>query len=106
MIHRIDIENARLCNAVVHGNTVSLAGQKPDDGIECAEAQTAKVLRGINAIPAKASAETRHILSALVVLANIGDAPAINRASDAWVNRDHPPARAKMEGQRVVLGWQ
>jgi len=45
MIRRIDIENGRLANAVVHGNTVYLAGQVPEDGIAGAEAQTASVLR-------------------------------------------------------------
>jgi enamine deaminase RidA (YjgF/YER057c/UK114 family) len=106
MIRRIDIENGRLCNAVVHGNTVYLAGQVPEDGIEGAEAQTASVLREIDAMLAKAGTEKRHILSALVVLADIRDAPAMNRAWDAWVDRDHPPARATIEGKLVVPTWK
>lgn len=105
MIRRIDIENGRLCNAVVHGHTVHLAGQVPEDGTEGAEAQTASVLREIDAMLAKAGTDKRHILSALVVLADIRDAPAMNRAWDDWVDKENPPARATIEGRLVNPAW-
>lgn len=105
MIRRIDVENGRLANAVVHGRTVYLAGQVPEDGTEGAEAQTASVLREIDAMLAKAGTGKRHILSALVVLADIRDAPAMNRAWDAWVDPAHPPARATIEGKLVDPSW-
>lgn len=105
MIRRIDVENGRLANAVVHGRTVYLAGQVPEDGTEGAEAQTASVLREIDAMLAKAGTGKRHILSALVVLADIRDAPAMNRAWDAWVDPVHPPARATIEGKLVDPSW-
>lgn len=105
MITRIDIEGGRLCNAAIHGRTVYLAGQVPEDGISGAEAQTASVLAEIDAMLAKAGTDKARILSALVVLADIRDAPAMNRAWDAWVDRAHPPARATIEGKLVNPAW-
>jgi enamine deaminase RidA (YjgF/YER057c/UK114 family) len=32
-------------------------------------------------------------------------AAAMNRAWDAWVDRDHPPARATIEGKLVNPAW-
>lgn len=106
MIRRIEIEDGRLSNAVVHGRTVYLAGQVPEEGIEGAEAQTASVLRQIDALLARAGTDKRHILSALVVLADIRDAAAMNRAWDAWVDPAHPPARATIEGKLVDPAWR
>lgn len=106
MIRRIEIEDGRLSNAVVHGRTVYLAGQVPEEGIEGAEAQTASVLRQIDALLARAGTDKRHILSALVVLADIRDAAAMNRAWDAWVDPAHPPARVTIEGKLVDPAWR
>jgi len=106
MLRRIDIEKGRLCNAVVHGGTVHLAGQVPEDPTADAAAQTASVLAGIDAMLARAGSDRRHILSALVVLADIRDAPAMNAAWDAWVDPAHPPARATIEGKLVDPRWK
>lgn len=106
MIRRIDIENGRLCNAAILGRTVHLAGQVPEDGVAGAEAQTASVLSEIDAMLAKAGTDKSRILSALVVLADIRDAPAMNRAWDAWVDRANPPARATIEGKLVNPEWK
>ena len=105
MIQRIDIEGGRLCNAAIHGRTVYLAGQVPEDGISGAEAQTASVLGEIDAMLGKAGTDKSRILSALVVLADIRDAPAMNRAWDAWVDKANPPARATIEGKLVNPAW-
>lgn len=106
MIRRIEIENGRLANAVVHGRSVHLAGQVPEDGIAGAEAQTASVLAEIDAMLAKAGTDKAHLLSALVVLADIRDAAAMNRAWDAWVDPANPPARATIEGKLVNPAWK
>lgn len=106
MLLRIEIENGRLCNAVVHGDTIYLAGQIPEDATADAKAQTASVLAQIDALLAEAGSDKRHILSALVVLADIRDAPAMNEAWDAWADPAHPPARATIEGKLVNPGWK
>lgn len=106
MIRRIDIEDGRLCNAAIAGRTVWLAGQVPEDGIEGAEAQTASVLAEIDALLARAGTDKSRLVSALVVLADIRDAPAMNRAWDRWVDRANPPARATIEGKLVNPAWK
>lgn len=106
MLRRIDIENGRLCNAVVHGNVVYCAGQIPEDPTADAAGQTASVLAQIDALLAEAGSDKSHILSALVVLADIRDAPAMNTAWDAWVDRENPPARATIEGKLVNPLWK
>jgi enamine deaminase RidA (YjgF/YER057c/UK114 family) len=106
MLRRIEIENGRLCNAVVHAGTVYLAGQIPEDATADAKAQTASVLSQIDALLAEAGSDKRHILSALVVLADIRDAGAMNAAWDAWVDPAHPPARATIEGKLVNPDWK
>jgi len=106
MLLRIDIENGRLANAVVHGDTIHLAGQVPEDPTADASAQTASVLAQIDELLARAGSDKRHILSALVVLADIRDAAAMNAAWDAWVDPDHPPARATIEGKLVDPRWK
>ncbi len=106
MIRRLDIENDRLCNAAIHGKTVWLSGQVPEDGIEGAEAQTASVLSEIDAMLAKAGTNKSRIVSALVVLADIRDAAAMNKAWDAWVDKANPPPRATIEGKLVNPAWK
>lgn len=106
MLRRIDIENGRLCNAVVHGNVVYCAGQIPEDPAADATAQTASVLAQIDALLADAGSDKSHILSALVILADIRDAAAMNVAWDAWVDRENPPARATIEGKLVNPLWK
>jgi enamine deaminase RidA (YjgF/YER057c/UK114 family) len=106
MLRRIDIENGRLCNAVVHGETIYLAGQIPENPDADATAQTASVLAQIDELLARAGSDKRHILQALVVLADIRDAPAMNAAWDAWVDPEHPPARATIEGKLVDPRWK
>jgi enamine deaminase RidA (YjgF/YER057c/UK114 family) len=106
MLRRIEIENGRLCNAVVHGHTVYLAGQVPEDPTVGAKEQTASVLAQIDALLAEAGSDKSHILSALVVLADIRDAGAMNEAWDAWVDRANPPARATIEGKLVNPAWK
>ena len=53
MIERLD-EQARLSGAVVHGATVYLAGQIAEDTSVDAKAQTADILRQIDALLAQA----------------------------------------------------
>ncbi len=106
MLRRIEIENGRLCNAVVHGDTVYLAGQIPEDATADARGQTASVLAQIDALLAEAGSDRSRILSALVVLADIRDAAAMNEAWDAWGDRENPPARATIEGKLVNPSWK
>lgn len=105
MIRRL-AEEARLSGAVVHGGVVYLAGQVPDDATGDAEAQTADVLRQIDALLAEAGTDKTRLLSATVVLRDIRDAPAMNRAWDAWLDPAHKPARMTVQAPLVDPDWR
>jgi enamine deaminase RidA (YjgF/YER057c/UK114 family) len=99
-------EEARLSGAVVAGGLVWLAGQVADDPTADAEGQTADILRQIDALLAEAGTDKRALLSVTVVLADIADAPAMNRAWDAWLDPAHKPARMTIEAKLVDPAWR
>jgi len=99
-------EEERLSGAVVSGGFVWLAGQVADDPSLDAEGQTADILRQIDALLAEAGTDKRALLSVTVVLADIRDAPGMNRAWDAWLDRAHKPARMTIEAPLVDPAWR
>ena len=99
-------EEERLSGAVIGGGLIWLAGQVADDDSLDAEGQTADILRQVDALLAEAGTDKRALLSATVVLADIKDAPAMNRAWDAWLNRGHKPARMTIEAKLVNPRWK
>jgi enamine deaminase RidA (YjgF/YER057c/UK114 family) len=99
-------EEGRLSGAVVAGGFIWLAGQVADDATLDAEGQTADILRQIDALLAEAGTDKRALLSVTVVLADIRDAPAMNRAWDAWLDPTHKPARMTIAAPLVDPAWK
>ncbi len=99
-------EEQRLSGAVVAGGMVWLAGQVADDATLDAEGQTADILRQIDALLAEAGTDRRALVSITVVLADIRDAPAMNRAWDAWLDPAHKPARMTIQAPLVDPAWK
>lgn len=99
-------EEQRLSGAVVSGGLVWLAGQVADDASLDAEGQTADILAQIDALLAEAGTDKRALISVTVVLADIRDAPAMNRAWDAWFDPAHKPARMTIEAALVDPAWK
>jgi enamine deaminase RidA (YjgF/YER057c/UK114 family) len=99
-------EEQRLSGAVVAGGLVWLAGQVADDASLDAEGQTADILAQIDALLAEAGTDKRALISVTVVLADIRDAPAMNRAWDAWLDPAHKPARMTIEAPLVDPAWK
>ena len=97
---------ARLSGAVVHAGTVYLAGQVADDSGADAFGQTLDILRQIDRLLADAGTDKQHLLSMQVVLADLKDFPAMNRAWDAWLDRSHKPARATVQVQLADPSWR
>ena len=85
-----------MSQAVVHGNTVYLAGQVGNPGDDAA-AQTTTALAEIERLLAQAGSNKSRILSATVWLADIADFDAMNGVWEAWVDRNNPPTRATGE---------
>jgi len=99
-------EEGRLSGAVVHGGLVWLAGQVADDATLDAEGQTADILRQIDTLLAMAGTDKSRLLSATVVLADIRDAAAMNRAWDAWLDPAAKPARMTLQAPLVDPAWK
>jgi enamine deaminase RidA (YjgF/YER057c/UK114 family) len=96
----------RLCGAVAHGALVFLAGQVADDPTLDTEGQTADILRQIDALLAEAGTSKAGLLSITIVLADIRDAPAMNRAWDAWLDTANKPARMTIQAPLVDPRWK
>ena len=105
MIQRL-AEEGRLSGAVVHGGLVYLAGQVADDSSLDAEGQTADILRQIDALLAEAGTSKAKLLSVQIILADIRDAPAMNRAWDAWLDPKAKPARMTIQAPLVDPSWR
>ena len=98
MIKRIET-GPRMSQAVVHGDTVYLAGQVADDPTADVRGQTVQVLASIDRLLAAAGTDKTRILSATIYLADIGTFAQMNTAWDAWVPQGHTPARATVEAR-------
>jgi enamine deaminase RidA (YjgF/YER057c/UK114 family) len=99
-------DEGRLSGAVVHGGLVWLAGQVADDASLDVEGQTADILGQIDALLAEAGTDKGHLLSVTVVLADIAEAPAMNRAWDRWLDPRAKPARMTIAARLVDPAWR
>jgi enamine deaminase RidA (YjgF/YER057c/UK114 family) len=97
-IKRLEI-GKRLSQAVVHGDTVYLAGIVADDFEADTKTQTSQILDKIDRLLASTASDKRKILSATVWLADIRDYDAMNSIWDAWVPTGEAPARACVEAR-------
>lgn len=90
--------DARMSQAVIHGNTVYLAGQVGEAGAGVAE-QTAQVLAKIDKLLLEAGSSRANLLQAIIWLEDMADFEAMNAVWDAWVIPGHTPARATGEAR-------
>jgi len=90
----------RMSQAVVHGDTIYVAGQVADQakGKGVGE-QTRDILAIIERLLAEAGSDKTRILSATVYLADISNFAEMNAVWDDWVAAGHPPARATVEAK-------
>ena len=96
-IERIGV-GPRMSKAVVHGNTVYLAGQVADQakGASVVE-QTREILAIIDDLLKQAGTDKTRMLSVNIWLADISTFAEMNNAWDAWVPQGHTPARATVQ---------
>jgi enamine deaminase RidA (YjgF/YER057c/UK114 family) len=97
-IQRINI-GKRLSEAVVHGNTVYLAGEVPDDGTKDIGGQTEEVLAKIEKILKQVGSDKTKILSAQIFLPDMKDFAGMNAVWEKWVVAGQTPARATVEAK-------
>lgn len=101
---RID-RGPRMSQAVVHGDTIYLAGQVGIPG-ENVTAQTKTALAAIEALLARTGSSKNHLLMATIWLADIGDFEEMNAVWDAWIGDAEAPARATGEAKLATPDYK
>ncbi len=91
-IKRIE-PGTRMSQAVIHGNTVYLAGQVGAPG-ESVTAQTKDICSKIERLLTESGSDMSKILQATIWLADMEDFAEMNAVWDAWIDPANPPARA------------
>jgi enamine deaminase RidA (YjgF/YER057c/UK114 family) len=96
----------RMSKAVIHGNTVYLAGQVADaaKGKSVGE-QTKDILQQIDGILAEAGTDKTKILSTNIWLADISTFAEMNAEWDAWIVPGATPARATVESKLAAPAY-
>jgi len=97
-IERIKV-GPRMSQAVIHGDTVYLAGQVADDPNADVADQTRQILAKIDALLAEAGTDKSKALLANVWLSDISTFDQMNEVWDEWVTPGKPPARACVESK-------
>lgn len=102
-IKRID-GGPRMSQAVIHNDTVYLAGQVGTAGQSVTE-QTKEVLGKIDALLAQAGSSKSKLLQAVIWLADMRDFAEMNAVWDKWVDPANTPARATGEARLAAPGY-
>jgi enamine deaminase RidA (YjgF/YER057c/UK114 family) len=90
----------RMSGAVVHGNTVYLAGQVA--GVTAGKSvgeQTKEILSIIDGLLAEAGTDKSKLLMANIWLTDMATFQEMNAVWDAWVAQGDTPARATVEAK-------
>jgi enamine deaminase RidA (YjgF/YER057c/UK114 family) len=83
----------RMSQAVIHGNTVYLAGQVGAPGKSVAE-QTAATLAEIDRLLGEVGSDKSKILQAIIWLSDMKSFAEMNAVWDKWIPAGAAPARA------------
>ena len=90
----------RMSQAVIHGNTVYLAGQVAADAKgESVTKQTQNILERIDNLLAEAGTDKTKLLSTNIWIADMADFAEMNVVWDAWVTPGTAPCRACVESK-------
>jgi len=95
--------NDRMSQAVIHGDTVYLAGQvaQAAPGASVAD-QTKAILVQIDGLLAEAGSDKSKVLSATIWLCSMDNFAEMNAVWDAWATGGHAPCRACVESPRLA----
>ena len=94
----------RMSSAVVHGDTVYLAGLTADDAKLDVKGQTAQILAKVDKFLAEAGSDKSKVLSANIWLTDISTWSQMNEIWDSWVSPGNAPARATVEAKLAAPG--
>jgi enamine deaminase RidA (YjgF/YER057c/UK114 family) len=98
---------ARMSKAVVHGNTVYLAGIVANEpkGKDIT-AQTKDILAQIDGLLAKSGSDKSKLLSTNIWITDMANFAAMNAVWDAWVVPHNTPARATVEAKLAAPDYK
>ena len=88
-----------LSQAVVHGDTVYLAGVVAKDVEQDVKGQTKQVLDEIDRLLAKCGSGKSKVLSAQIWVTDIRNRAPMNEVWTAWIDKSNIPARACVEAK-------
>ncbi|WP_031341883.1 RidA family protein [Novosphingobium lindaniclasticum] len=91
-------QGPRMSEALIHGDTIYLAGQIGVPG-ETVNEQTKTALAEIEALLAQAGSSKDHLLMAKIWLCDMADFEEMNAVWDAWIAGHGAPARATGEAK-------
>lgn len=101
-LNRIQV-GPRMSQAVIHGDTVYLAGQVALDAPGgSATDQTKNILDRIDAVLAEAGSDKSKLITATIWLSDMSDFNEMNAVWDAWVAPGDTPCRACVESPRLA----
>ncbi|MCH7943366.1 MAG: RidA family protein [Proteobacteria bacterium] len=98
--------NDRMSQAVVHGDTVYLAGQVADDTSVGVAGQTAQILAKIDARLAEAGSDKSKLLTATLWITDMRYFNEMNKVWDAWLSPGNAPCRACVEANLAAPQYQ
>lgn len=84
----------RMSQAVIHGNTVYLAGQVASNRSADTAGQTREILATIDGLLAEAGTDKTQVLAATVYLADMSTFNEMNAVWEAWIAPGCAPTRA------------
>lgn len=96
----------RMSKAVIHGDTVYLAGIVADDPSKDTADQTRQVLKEIDRLLTAAGTDKSKLLRANIWLTDIKDFQAMNGVWDAWVSPGNTPARATVQAALATPAYK
>jgi enamine deaminase RidA (YjgF/YER057c/UK114 family) len=94
-----------MSKAVVHGDTVYLAGIVADDTAADVKGQTEQILATIDALLAEAGSDKSKLLKANIWLSDMSTFAQMNEAWDAWIVPGQTPARATVESKLATPAY-
>jgi enamine deaminase RidA (YjgF/YER057c/UK114 family) len=89
----------RFSAAVVHGNTVYLAGITADNPIPSTKKQTEQILKKIDKLLKAAGTSKSKVLAANCWVTDIRNWAEMNEAWDKWIDKNNMPVRATVEAK-------
>jgi enamine deaminase RidA (YjgF/YER057c/UK114 family) len=90
---------SRMSQAVIHGETVYLAGQVARNPVPSVARQTKQILGQIDRLLKQAGSDKSKLLKANIWLTDIRSFDEMNKVWEAWVAKGSTPARATVEAR-------